>query len=37
MTTHLTQRNIEAYANENNVWRSHHMHVEAAMESELNR
>jgi Tfp pilus assembly protein PilF len=37
MVTHLTQRNIESYANENNVWRSNQMHVEAMMETELNR
>ena len=37
MVTHLTQRNIESFANDNNVWRSHHMQVEAAMETELER
>jgi Tfp pilus assembly protein PilF len=37
MVTHLTNRNIEAFANENNIWRSHHMQVEAAMETELDR
>ena len=37
MVTHLTQRNIETYANENNVWRSQHMHLESVMESDLNR
>ena len=37
MVTHLTQQNIEAFANENNVWRSQHMHLESIMESELNR
>jgi Tfp pilus assembly protein PilF len=37
MVTHLTQRNIESFANENNVWRSNHMQVEAIMETELNR
>ncbi len=37
MVTHLTQQNIETFANENNVWRSQHMHMESIMESELNR
>ena len=37
MVAHLTQANIETFANENNVWRSHHLRVESAMESELNR
>ena len=34
---HLTSANIESFANENNVWRSHHLRVEAAMDTELNR
>ena len=37
MVTHLTQRNIESFANENNVWRSQHMQVEAAIETEIDR
>ena len=37
MVTHLTQQNIESFANENNVWRSNHMQVENIMETELNR
>ncbi len=37
MVTHLTQQNIETFANENNIWRSQHMHMESMMESELNR
>jgi tetratricopeptide (TPR) repeat protein len=37
MVTHLTQRNIEAFANENNVWRSQQMHLESLTETELNR
>lgn len=37
MVTHFTERNIQAFANENNVWRSHHLKVEDAMETELNR
>ena len=37
MVAHLTHANIETFANENNVWRSHHLSVESAMESDLNR
>ncbi len=37
MVTHLTQQNIEIFANENNVWRSQHMHLESIMENEMNR
>ena len=37
MVTQLTQRNIESFANENNVWRSQHMHLESIVETELNR
>ena len=37
MIAHLTQVNIETFANENNVWRSRHMQLESAMESDLNR
>lgn len=37
MVTHLTQQNIETFANENNVWRSQHLHMESIMESEMNR
>jgi Tfp pilus assembly protein PilF len=37
MVTHLTQLNIEAFANENNVWRSQHLHLESIMNDELNR
>ena len=37
MVTQLTQQNIESFANENNIWRSQHMHVESMMETELNR
>ncbi len=37
MVTQLSQRNIESFANENNVWRSQQMHVESIMETELNR
>jgi Tfp pilus assembly protein PilF len=35
--TALTQANMETFANGNNVWRSHHLYAEAAMETELNR
>ena len=35
--TQLTQVNIETFANENNVWRSNHVHLEAMLETELNR
>ena len=37
MVTHLTQVNLEAFNVENNVWQTHHMRVEDAMETELNR
>ena len=37
MVAHFTEKNIQAFANENNVWRSHHLQVEDAMETELNR
>jgi Tfp pilus assembly protein PilF len=35
--THLTNANIEAFANENNVWRSNQLRVEDMLESEMNR
>jgi hypothetical protein len=35
--THLTNYNIESFANENNVWRSRHLEVESIMETELDR
>ena len=37
MVTHLTNVNLETFANDNNIWRSRHMQVEGIMESELNR
>jgi tetratricopeptide (TPR) repeat protein len=37
MVTHLSNLNIETFANENNVWRSRQMQVEAALETELHR
>jgi tetratricopeptide (TPR) repeat protein len=32
MVTHLTNRNIESFANENNVWRSQQMRVETMIQ-----
>ncbi len=37
MVTRITNRNIEAFANENNVWRSRQMQLETVMETELDR
>ena len=37
MVTHLTNRNIESFANENNIWRSQHLRVESMMDNEMNR
>jgi tetratricopeptide (TPR) repeat protein len=37
MVHRLTNRNIEIFANENNVWRSQHLKLEEMMESELDR
>jgi Tfp pilus assembly protein PilF len=37
MVTHLTNRNIETFANENNVWRSRQMQLETIMETDLDR
>lgn len=37
MVQHLTNKNIEAYANDNNVWRSQQMRVESSLETELER
>jgi tetratricopeptide (TPR) repeat protein len=37
MVAHLTNQNIETFANENNVWRSQHLKLEQMMENELNR
>lgn len=34
---HLSNRNIETFANENNVWRSQHFKLETHLESELGR
>jgi tetratricopeptide (TPR) repeat protein len=37
MVTHLTNANLESFANENNVWRSRHLQMESMFESDLNR
>lgn len=37
MVALLTNRNIEEFANEHNIWRSEHLRVEEMEESELNR
>ena len=37
MVHHLANKNIETYANENNIWRSQQLRLESIMESELER
>jgi tetratricopeptide (TPR) repeat protein len=37
MVTHLGNRNLESYMNDNNMWQTQQMRVEDAMETELNR
>jgi tetratricopeptide (TPR) repeat protein len=37
MVTHLTNLNIENFANENNIWRSRQLQVEEMLETEVNR
>ena len=37
MVNHLSNLNIENFANENNVWRSRQLQMETIVESELNR
>ncbi|MGD8522038.1 MAG: tetratricopeptide repeat protein [Desulfobacterales bacterium] len=37
MVQHLTSKNIETFANENNVWRSQQLKLESVLESELER
>jgi hypothetical protein len=37
MVQHLTNKNIESFANENNVWRSQQLRLEFVMDSELGR
>ena len=35
MVTHLTEVNIESFANENNVWRSQHLRLESMYDDDL--
>lgn len=37
MVTHLGNRNMASYMNDNNVWRTEHMRVEDYLETELER
>ena len=37
MVTHLTNLNIENFANDNNIWRSRQLQMEGMMETELSR
>lgn len=37
MVQHLTNKNIETFANDNNVWRSQQLRAEAILESDLER
>jgi tetratricopeptide (TPR) repeat protein len=37
MVNHLSNRNIESFANENNLWRSRQLQTENIMESEMQR
>ena len=37
MVTHLTNLNIENFANDNNIWRSRQLQVEEMLETEVNR
>ena len=37
MISHLTNLNIEIFANESNIWRSRHLQLEGILESEINR
>ena len=37
MVTHLSNLNIESFANENNVWRSRQLQMESVLDSEMNR
>ena len=37
MIAHLTNVNLESFANENNIWRSRQLHLESILESEMNR
>ena len=37
MVQHLSNKNIEAFANDNNVWRSQQLRMESVLETELDR
>lgn len=37
MVAHFTQRNLDSFANANNVWQSDHLRLEDALETELER
>ena len=37
MVNHLSNLNIESFANDNNIWRSRHLQMENIMETEMNR
>jgi tetratricopeptide (TPR) repeat protein len=37
IVTHLTNLNIENFANENNIWRSRQLQLEEMLETEVNR
>lgn len=37
MVHHLANKNVETFANDNNVWRSQHLKLESIFESELDR
>jgi Tfp pilus assembly protein PilF len=37
MVAHLTNVNVESFANENNLWRSRHLQMEGILQSEMNR
>jgi hypothetical protein len=37
MIQHLTNLNVETFANDNNIWRSQQMRLESTLETELER
>ena len=37
MVNHLSNRNLESFANENNIWRSRQLQMESILESEMHR
>jgi tetratricopeptide (TPR) repeat protein len=37
MVAHLTERNVETFGNTHNVWRSEHLRLEDALETDLER